>query len=299
VASAQVTFTVAATSTEPPIQYQWRFNGADIPGATGPSYTVIDVQLDNEGDYSAAITDGVSTVLSASARLSPWISPTVVQPPVSQTVVEGSDFSQSVQVSGNPLPFAFSWRRGSIVIATNSGNYRSNFITLNTTAAGLILTNNIQSSNYQMRLVIYNDANNAPGVLAVFTNTVLADFDRDGIPNVVENELGMATNNPADALLDGDGDGMNNRAEYTAGTDPANAASYLKIEQGITPGTATVQVAAVSNRTYTVQFTDDLNTSAWSRLGDIVARPNNRVETFIDPTWTTNRFYRVVLPAQP
>jgi hypothetical protein len=92
---------------------------------------------------------------------------------------------------------------------------------------------------------------------------------------------------------------MNNRDEYTAGTDPANPASYLKIEQGIIPGTAAVRVAAVSNRTYTVQFNDNLNSSAWSRLADIVARPNNRVEVFIDPTWTTNRFYRVVLPAQP
>jgi hypothetical protein len=95
-----------------------------------------------------------------SARLSPWLQPIIIVPPVNQTVVEGSDFSQSVEVTGNPVPFAYSWRRGSIVIATNSGNYRSNFITLNATAAGLILTNNIQSSNYTMRLVVYNDANN-------------------------------------------------------------------------------------------------------------------------------------------
>ena len=297
--TTNVTFTVSATSVEPPILYQWRFNGVDIPGATGTSYTVNNVQLEDEGDYSVAVTDGVATVLSASARLSPWISPVVVQPPLSQTVVEGSDFSHSVLVSGNPLPFAFSWRRGSIVIATNSGDYRSNFITLNAAAAGLILTNNIQSSNYQMRLVIYNDANNAPGVLVTFTNTVLADFDRDGIPNVVENELGLATNNAADAALDLDGDGMNNRAEYTAGTDPTSNLSYLKIEQGIVPNLASVHFAAVSNRTYTVQFTDNLNSGMWSRLADVLARTTNRVETFTDPTWTTNRFYRVVLPRQP
>jgi hypothetical protein len=284
---------------EPPILYQWRFNGVDIPGATSESYTVDDVQLDDEGDYSVAITDGVSTILSASARLSPWISPVVVQAPLSQTVVEGSDFNHSVLVSGNPLPFAFSWRRGSIVIATNSGNFRSNFLTLNTTAAGLILTNNIQSSNYQMRLVIYNDANNAPGILTTFTNTVLADFDRDGIPDVVENSLGLSSSNAADAALDLDGDGMNNGAEYTAGTDPTSNLSYLKIEQGIAPNVASVHFAAVSNRTYTVQFTDDLNFGTWSRLADVLARTTNRVETFVDPAWTTNRFYRVILPRQP
>jgi hypothetical protein len=243
------------------------------------------------------VNDAISSAVSNPARLSVLINPVYIRPPVNQTVVEGSDFTASVEVGGNPVPFAYSWRRGSIVIATNSGNYRSNFITLKTTAAGLILTNNILSSNYQMRLVVYNAANNSPGVLATYTNTVLRDFDRDGIPDVTENQLGLSPSNPADAALDLDGDGMSNRAEYTAGTDPTNSLSYLRINQG--PGAATVSVAAISNRTYSVQFTDNLSSGVWSRLADIVARTNNRVETFTDPTWTTNRFYRVAVPRQP
>lgn len=294
-----VSFTAVGISGNSEVSYQWRFNGVDIPGANSSTYTVTDVQVDEEGVYSCVISDSVTTVYSTAALLTPLISPVVIQPPLNQTVVEGSDFSSSVEVTGNPLPIAYSWRRGSIVIATNSGNYRSNFITLNTTAAGLILTNNILSSNYQMRLVIYNQANNSPGVLTTYTNTVLADFDRDGIPDIVENSLGLSPTDPADGALDADGDGMSNRSEYVAGTDPTNAASYLKIEQGITPGTATVRVAVISNHTYTVQFTGNLNSGAWSRLADIVARPNNRVETIADPTWTSNRLYRVVTPRQP
>jgi hypothetical protein len=130
-----------------------------------------------------------------------------------------------------------------------------------------------------------------------FTNMVLADFDRDGIPDVVENSLGLATNNAADAALDLDGDRMSNRAEYIAGTDPTNAASYLRIESGIIPGMASVQVAVISNRTYAVEYTDNLNSSSWNRLSVILARPNNRVETIPDPNWTSNRFYRVAVPA--
>jgi hypothetical protein len=128
---------------------------------------------------------------------------------------------------------------------------------------------------------------------------VLADFDRDGIPDVVENQLGLSPNNAADGALDADGDGQSNQAEYVAGTDPTNAVSHLRVEQAIAPGMARVQVAALSNRTYTVQFTDNLHSGVWTRLANLVARPGNRVETVSDPAWTTNRFYRLVVPAQP
>jgi hypothetical protein len=296
-AGTNVTFAVAATSGNSLLRYQWRFNGADIPGATSSSLTITNVQLEHEGDYTCAVTDSIATVVSRPARLVPWLQPVIVQPPVSQSVVEGSDFTLSAQVTGNPLPMAYSWRRGSIVIASNYGNFRSNFLTLNSTAAGLLLTNNLLASNYVMRLVVYNDANNAPGVLVAFTNTVLADLDRDGIADVYEESIGLSTNNPADADGDLDLDAMSNRDEFLAGTDPTNRLSYLKIEQG--PDAATLRMAAVSNRTYTVQFRDRVAAGVWHRLGDIVARPFNRVETFIDPDWTTNRFYRVVLPRQP
>jgi len=292
-----VTFTVAATSGNSILSYQWRFNGVDIPGATTSSLTITNVQLQHEGDYTCAVTDSVATVLTRPARLVPWLQPVVVQGPLTQSIAEGSDFTMSVEVTGNPAPFAYSWRRGSVIIATNSGHFRSNFVTLNSTAAGLILINGILSSNYIMRLVVYNDANSVPGVLTNFSLTVLADADRDGIPDLTEEGLGLSTNNAADADGDLDLDGMSNRAEYLAGTDPTNRLSYLKIEQG--PGAATVRVAAVAGRTYTVQFTDQMAPGIWSRLGDIVARPASRVETFTDPNWTTNRFYRVVLPRQP
>jgi hypothetical protein len=59
-----------------------------------------------------------------------------------------------------------------------------------------------------------------------------------------------------------------------------------------------VSVAAVSNRTYTVQYSDNLNLGLWSRLTDIFAKTNNHVETFTDSGWNTNRFYRVVTPRQ-
>lgn len=296
-----VTFTVAGSSGNSGLNYQWRFNGENIPGATSASLTVTNVQLADEGDYTCAVTDSIATVVSAPARLVPWLAPVIVLKPTDLVVAAGSEFTASVEVTGNPLPMAYSWRRnlGSVVIATNSGNYKANYITLTTHAAFLQLTNNIKDSNFVMRIVVYNDANTAPGATTTFNIRVLEDTDRDGIPDIMETALGLDLNNAADAAGDLDNDGMSNRAEYIAGTDPANNLSYLRIEENILTGASSVQIAAVSNRTYTVQYTDNLGTTSWQKLADLAARTNNVVHTLNDPNWSTNRYYRVVVPRQP
>jgi hypothetical protein len=296
-----VTFTVSALSGNSSLTYQWQFNGENIPGATASSLTVTNVQLANEGDYRCLVTDSVDTVATTAARLVPWIAPVIVQKPSDLVIAEGSDFSLSVGVTGNPKRFAYSWRRniGSVVINTNSGNYSTNFVTLNSVNSLLLLTNNILSSNFIMRIVVYNDANIAPGATTTFNITVLADADRDGIPDVVELGLGLDTNNVADAAGDLDNDGMSNRAEFLAGTDPTNNLSYLKLDASVAAGSSTIQFAAVSNRTYSVQYTDALGTAPWTKLADVTARSTNFVMEIPDPTWGTNRSYRVVLPRQP
>ena len=67
------------------------------------------------------------------------------------------------------------------------------------------------------------------------------------------------------------------------------------------PGTATLIFGAAAGRTYTIQFSSRLPAQPgdWTRLADFVALPTPRVETVVDPNWTTNRFYRVVTPRQP
>jgi hypothetical protein len=136
-------------------------------------------------------------------------------------------------------------------------------------------------------------------VNVAFNIITLADTDRDGLPDVWETQFGFDPANAADRNLDFDGDGLSNWQEYTAGTDPTNSASFLRVSVAAVANQAVISFGASSNKTYTIQFSDRISTGQWAKLADVLARPNNRVETIIDPAWTTNRFYRAVTPRQP
>jgi hypothetical protein len=131
--------------------------------------------------------------------------------------------------------------------------------------------------------------------------TVLPDSDGDGLPDAWETGHGLNSSEAADALLDSDGDGQTNLAEYRSGTNPTSAASYLKLESvSHANGQTTVNFNATSNQTYTVEWCAQLNGGAWSKLSDVVARSNNRLESVTDGNADDAvRFYRVVTPRRP
>lgn len=68
---------------------------------------------------------------------------------------------------------------------------------------------------------------NEPGVETCMTTAALGpvDTDRDGMPDNWETTYSFSPNNAADATQDADGDGLNNRAEWKAGTNPRDADS--------------------------------------------------------------------------
>jgi endonuclease/exonuclease/phosphatase family metal-dependent hydrolase len=67
-AGQSATFTVVATGAAP-LSYQWRFNGTDVPSATGNSYTRTNVQTGDQGNYLVVITNYLGSVTSATAGL--------------------------------------------------------------------------------------------------------------------------------------------------------------------------------------------------------------------------------------
>ena len=75
--------------------------------------------------------------------------------------------------------------------------------------------------------------------------------------------------------------------------------SYLRIDRIEATGSATIWFPAVSNKTYTVQFSDQPAGSPWIKLADVVAQPTNHLAVVNDPTSTPHRYYRLVTPRQP
>lgn len=64
-----VTFTVEAEGDEP-LAYQWRRNGAGIPGENSPDLTLSDLEIADSGFYDVVVSNAVGTKTSASAALS-------------------------------------------------------------------------------------------------------------------------------------------------------------------------------------------------------------------------------------
>ena len=104
-----VTFSVIATGAPAPA-YQWKFNGADIPGATSASYTINSVAPENEGLYSVSVSNSQGSVVSNAATLTVHVLPVFTLVPGNVTHNVGTAFNWEVAATGNPAP-TFQWRK--------------------------------------------------------------------------------------------------------------------------------------------------------------------------------------------
>ena len=122
------------------------------------------------------------------------------------------------------------------------------------------------------------------------------DSNLNGLPDDWESAHGLPPDNPDVALLDPDGDGLTNLAEYFAGTDPADAASHLALESiTVTGDTVLVEFMAHAGIAYRLQARDDLAKGKWSTVGRLDPRPTSgfvKLPEFIPGSQQT-RYYRI------
>ncbi len=310
-----VTLTAAAAGTGT-VRYQWRFEGTNIPNATNATYSFTGASLAQHGNFSVVIADDISTVTSTNAYVFVLVKPGVTVVPAAFTVVQGANLTVSVTATG-AWPLSFRWlvnitTSTTNVIATNvpvmtnvvrviGGVTNTYTVTVSPSGSPCISTitfTNLQT-NTSHRISITNLAGSVSTTTANIT--VLKDSDGDGVPDVWEAAYGMITNNASDGLLDFDNDGMINRDEYFAGTNPTNAASVLKVFLTQTNLSLPLQFDAQSNITYTIQYRTNFDGSIWQTLSNVAPLPGIRTIQFASPPDTTNspRYFRVLVPPAP
>jgi|GEM_PF-6534238 len=293
ISGSTATFRVVATGSGT-LSHQWFHNGAEIVGAAATNLIITNAQLLHAGDYTAQVTDNNGSITSNPAKLTVLVRPTVTLHPISQSAVVGETVVFSTAATGM-LPMNYSWRRNGRVVTNVMINQSTCFWAIH----------NVQLSNagnYQVGIT--NLAGLATGGLT--TNavlTVLEDTDGDGMPDLWESANGFDPGAAGDAALDADGDHASNLQEYLAGTDPNSAVNQLRIEAiRMMSAGAKVEFAALSNKTYAVEYRDEASSGSWSLLEGITAANTNRAIVVIDPTVPApqaRRFYRLVTPRLP
>ena len=150
---SSVTFT-AEVDNPTAVNFQWSKDGNDIPGATGNSYSIFNVQFADAGNYSVFVTDTLGSTTSSNALLQVGIAPAFTSQASSLVVTQGQSASFAVTATGTPLNYF--WSKNAVIIsgatnssisldsvsATHAGVYTcqvSNFIS-SITSTGAVLT---------------------------------------------------------------------------------------------------------------------------------------------------------------
>ena len=155
------TFSVTARGSAP-LSFQWRRNGAAVPGATSASYTLAStVAADNGAVFDVVVTNPAGSITSAPVTLAvtPIVqAPSIATQPASQTVPAGSPVTFSVVAAGTS-PFTYQWFRNGVAIA----GAQSSSYTLSTTS--------LADSGATFTVLVANAAGSVPSAAATLTVT--------------------------------------------------------------------------------------------------------------------------------
>ena len=146
------TFAVTATGTSP--SFQWKKNGANIPGATSNTYTTNTTAIgDNNAVFSVEISNSAGTVTSSNATLTVSalaVAPRITTQPTAQSVTAGQAASFSITATGTG-PLTYQWRKNGVNIsgaiasaytlpATVSGDNNAVFAVEVSNSAGTVIS---------------------------------------------------------------------------------------------------------------------------------------------------------------
>lgn len=270
----------------------------DMSAGLADSDTLVGQETTSGQHWSVRITPTDGTV-EGPEQSSPTLKilgsePSFVQEPLSLGVPLGASAVFSVQTEGI-LPISYEWRKDGLPL---SSELRQSHI------AFFLIPNVSWGDTGQYSVLLTNRAS-LPGSFVESGNatlSVLPDADNDLIPDDWETQYGFSPQNPADANLDLDADGLTNLQEYHAGTDPTDGGSrlHLCLERGMASNEVRLRFTSQPRHTYTVEWTADPIAPQWERLLDYVARAETNSVEFVDTVQLPHsRFYRLRTPCKP
>lgn len=140
-----ISLSVTAVGTPTPT-YQWRFNGANISGATSSAYTKSNAQPADGGNYDVVVSNSGGITTSVTVVVAVNFAPTITTQPTDKIVTVGGSASFTVVAAGSPAP-TYQWRfNGSAISGGTSATYT---IATTTSSNGgnydVVITNSIGS----------------------------------------------------------------------------------------------------------------------------------------------------------
>ena len=133
-------FSVVASGTEP-LTYQWSLNGMALPGATGPTLTLNQVQTTDAGSYTVVVTNCGGSITSAVATL------TVTNPAIALAVSSTGGMTPAGFTFQFSVPVGLTY---SILASTNMQHWTP--ISTNVALTGTIVFTDTDATNYSTRL---------------------------------------------------------------------------------------------------------------------------------------------------
>ena len=142
-------FNVGAAGA-PPLRYQWRCNGASLPGATNSILLLTNAQPAQTGDYEVLVYNDAGSIVSPTATLAVLSGPTILQPP------------RTVSVRIPPDPSAAPSTNATFVVQASSGSslryqWRQNGVNLPGATNSSLTISNVKAADWGEYVVAVTD----------------------------------------------------------------------------------------------------------------------------------------------
>jgi subtilisin family serine protease len=319
-AGSTAAFSVLAGGTAP-LTYQWFLNGAIIPGATGTSFVLTNVQPANAGTYSVQVANAAGTVPSSNAVLTVLAPPAIITQPSCLAVAAGSNAAFSLKVNGtSPMTYQWLLNGATIIGATNSSYTRTNSQTADGGNYSVQVANAVGTTTSSNASLTVNN----PPVLKAINNQIihagatllLTNSASDSDLPAQTLSFGLDPGSPAGASID-PASGLflwTTTAAQAGTTNPVtvrvtdNGAPALSAARSFTimvigapafrsitarSNSVTFSWSAIAGTTYRVQYKSGLSDPGWVSLSpDVVAADSTA--WFTNTMASPQRFYRVL-----